>query len=85
MRKKKSCGLVKTAGQLRNFLTKLMEDVRNGQVDVQQAAVITKTASQVTESLYAEIKVKRILAEAKEQHARFGLLPLGEPDASKDS
>lgn len=46
---------LKTAGDLRSFLTEVMIDIRAGKVDVYQANSISKVASQINQSLALEV------------------------------
>ena len=67
---------IKNVGQLRKFLVTAMEQVRDGTMDVQQAAQLTKIAAQVNESFYSEVKVSRLRAEAGEAMPKLGQLPI---------
>ena len=75
---------IKTAGDLRSFLAKTMEEVRAGEIDLDVASRITKLAGQVNESFYAEIKVAKIRAEAGETLIELGALPLSSGSEGSD-
>jgi hypothetical protein len=65
--------LIKTTGDLREFLAMTIEDVASGDIDLDKATHITKLAAQVNESFYSEIKVARIRNEMGDK-----ILPLGD-------
>ena len=48
---------ITNAGELREFLCLAINNVANGTLDAGKARDIVKLASQVNESLYAEVKV----------------------------
>lgn len=73
---------VKTTGELRAFLAEVMTEVRTGEIDIEKASRITKLAGQINESMYAEIKVARIRAEAGESMAALGAMPVGDDEAA---
>ena len=51
---------IKTTGDLREFLTDIMEDVRAAKLTVERASSVIKAAAQVNESFYSEIKTKAL-------------------------
>ena len=74
----KSGAQIRTSGQLRTFLADMLLGLKNGHVEPDTASRITKMAAQINESLYAEIKVARVLTEMKQETQTFGSLSLGE-------
>lgn len=72
---------IKTTGELRDFLATMMVGVKNGDLDVDKASRITKLAGQINESLYAEIKVAKVRAEAGQEIPQLGALAIGAGDA----
>lgn len=73
----KSVQKIKTTGELRDFLVKMMQDVESGAIDLDKAGRITKIAGQVNESFYAEIKVAKVRAEAGQVMGDFGAMVIG--------
>jgi len=67
---------IKTTGQLREFLTEIMLGVHDGSVDTERARNITKTAAQINESFYSEIKIAKTRFEAGKEASDLGLLPI---------
>lgn len=70
-------GKIKTTGELRDFLATMMLGVKNGDLDLDKARNITKLASQINESFYAEIKVAKVRAEAGVVMSGLGAMPIG--------
>ena len=68
---------IRTSGQLRAFLCDTMTALRTGECDIDAAAKITKLATQVNESFYAEVKVNNARAEMGEAIDKFGTLGIG--------
>lgn len=68
---------IRTTGELRDFLVTMMVGVKNGQLEVDKASRITKLAAQITENMYAEIKVAKVKGEAGTMQHKFGELPVG--------
>jgi hypothetical protein len=68
---------IKTTGELRDFLAMMMVGVKNGDLDLDKARNITKLAGQINESLYAEVKVAKVRAEAGEVMAGLGAMKIG--------
>ena len=68
---------ITTTGDLRTFLVEVMLDVRSGKTDPDNARSIVKLAGQVNESIYAELKNKKMLMDAKEPSPDFGRLKVG--------
>jgi hypothetical protein len=73
---------ITNTGELRAFLCSAINNVANGTFDVNRAKEVTKLASQVNESLYAEVKVARTQLELGREVAKFGGLQLGEVEKS---
>lgn len=69
---------IRTTGQLREFLVSMMVGVKNGDLDLDKASRITKLAAQVNESMYAEMKVHRVLAEAGDTLPAMGSMAIGD-------
>ena len=67
-----------TTGQLREFLASMMQAVKSGEVEITQAAQITKLAGQINESFYAEVKIAKVTAEANKEMSELGALRIGE-------
>lgn len=67
-----------TTGELREFLAQLMRDIKTGGVDADTARNIVKTAAQINESFYSEIKIARIQREAGEAAASLGGLKINQ-------
>lgn len=70
-------GKIKTTGELRDFLATMMIGVKNGDLDLDKARNITKLASQINESFYAEIKVAKVRAEAGVVMSGLGAMSIG--------
>lgn len=68
---------IKTTADLRSFIADMMVGVKNGHLDLDAAGRITKLAAQINESMYAEIKIARVRAEANKAVAEFGELAIG--------
>ncbi len=47
---------IKTAGDLRSFLAGIMVDIKNGNIDAEQAGAISKVSAQINQSLAVEVK-----------------------------
>ena len=69
--------LMKTTGELRDFLATMMVGVKNGDIDIEKARNITKLAGQINESFYAEVKVAKVRAEAGEVMPKLGMMDIG--------
>lgn len=69
---------VKTSGQLRGFLTGVMEQVRDGKLTHERASTIVKAAGQVNESIYAELKTRQLSKALGEKVHSFGTQPLND-------
>ena len=65
-----------TTGDLRKALIDAIVDVRHGHLDVPRAQSIAKLASQVTESLYAELKVYKMQVDLGKEGSELNTLPL---------
>jgi len=69
---------VKTTSQLREFLLETMEGVKNGKLAYEKASVIIKGASQVNESIYAELKAKSLAKDMGDKRYDLGKLPIAD-------
>lgn len=73
--------LIKTTGELRDFLATMMVGVKNGDLDIEKARNITKLAGQINESFYAEVKVAKVRAEAGEVMPKLGKMNIGQDES----
>lgn len=48
---------IRTAGELRGFLAEVLQGIRSGSVDVEEAQAIAKVAAQINQSLAVEVSV----------------------------
>mgnify|MGYP001597369019 CR=1 FL=1 len=71
-------GKINTTGELRDFLGKMMFEVRDNGLNLDKANQITKLAGQINESFYAEIKVARVRKEGGVQMGQLGSMPIAE-------
>lgn len=71
---------IPTTGSLRDFLAMMMVGVKNGDLDLDKARNITKLAGQINESLYAEVKVAKVRAEAGQIAPPLGKMRIGESE-----
>ena len=67
---------IKTTGDLREFLTDIMEEVRNAKLTVDRASSVIKAAAQVNESFYSEIKTKALEKKLGNQVKDIGQMPI---------
>lgn len=67
---------IESMGQLREFLCSSINGVANGTLDLNKAKEITKLASKVNESYFAEVKVARMQVDMGEEAAKLGQLPI---------
>ncbi len=70
--------LITTTGELRHFLSQAIVGIKNGDLDIQKAAQITKMAAQINESIYSEIKANALLLSSAKAVAEFGKLEIGQ-------
>jgi hypothetical protein len=70
--------MIKKTGDLRKTLCDSIEKVIIGKMKVDVAATVVRLASQVNESFYSEIAVKKVQIAAKEAHSHLGALSVGE-------
>ncbi len=70
--------VTKTTGQLRALLLSVMEDVKAGKLAFEKANSVIKGASQVNESIYAELKAKQLAKELGGERHKLGQMPLTE-------
>ena len=71
---------ITNSGELRDFLCSAINGVANGTFDIKKAREVTKLAAQVTENMYAEVRVAKTQLELGAVAAKFGSLPLGEAE-----
>ncbi len=55
-----------------------MEDVKNNKLAFEKASVVIKGASQVNESIYAELKAKALAKELGDKRYQLGSMPIAE-------
>lgn len=67
---------IKTTGDLREFLTEVMEEVRSAKLTVDRASSVIKAAAQINESFYSEIKTKALEKKLGNQVMDIGQLPI---------
>lgn len=67
---------IKTTGDLREFLTDVMEEVRGAKLSVERASTVIKAAAQVNESFYSEIKTKALEQKLGGSVKAIGHLPI---------
>jgi hypothetical protein len=67
---------IKTTGDLREFLVTVMEDVRSAKLNVERASTVIKTAAQINESFYSEIKTKALEKKIGNPVKDIGKLPI---------
>lgn len=68
---------IETTGNLRAALAKAITDVTSGSLELDSARTIVKLAAQINESLYSEVRVRQVLADASEATSSMGRLPIG--------
>lgn len=68
--------VAKTSGQLREFLLQTMEEVKSGKLTYERASAVIKGASQVNESIYAELKARQLAKEMGGERFKLGQMPL---------
>lgn len=71
---------LKTAGELRDFLLTMMQDVREGRADLQRASTLAKLAAQVTASLSVEAQMALV---AQKTGREFGAAHLGSAEEAQ--
>lgn len=67
---------IKTTGDLREFLTEVMEEVRGAKLTVERASSVIKAAAQINESFYSEIKTKALEKKLGNNVKDIGQLPI---------
>lgn len=75
---------IETSGDLRAFLCNAINGVANGTFDLNKAKEVGKLASQINESLYAEVRVAKTQKELGNEAAKLGSLPLGKEQIAGD-
>ena len=68
---------IETAGDLRQFLCNMIVGIKTGDLEISKATQITKMAEQVTNSLYAEIKLQQMAIITGVAAEKIGALHLG--------
>ena len=71
---------VTTTGRLRSFVAKAMEELRAGELEIDKAHLIVKMSGRITESLYAEAKIQRLMMENGHDVLPLGSQQLGDVD-----
>lgn len=69
---------IETVGQLREYLTMVLQNVVDGKIDQSDARNATRLAAQINENFYAEVKVLKMRLDAGEGITKIGNLPLGD-------
>lgn len=67
---------IKTTGELRQFLLEGMTALRDGKMDISTANTLQKMASQINESLYAELKAMALMQQLSQEQQPLGHRPL---------
>ena len=65
---------ISTAGDLRAFLSSALVELRNGTIDAAKANSIQRLASQINESMYAELKAMALMKTLAKNVDDFGNL-----------
>lgn len=68
--------VIRTTGELREFLVQAIIDVRAGTLDPEKAKNITRLASQVNDSFFSEIKCALVRKSLGQQNTEIGDLPI---------
>lgn len=76
---------IKTAGDLRGFLAEVMQDIRGGQIDAEQAGAISKVAAQINNSLATEVNTALRLAQMGKDQPVAGSLLIGNANDPRDA
>jgi len=69
-----------TTGKLREMVYNAAVEAREGRLSAEQAMLVSKMAGRITDSLYAEAKIQRLVIEGGGQPQALGGLPIGQPD-----
>ena len=67
---------IKTTGDMRKFLANVAVSVAQGETDVHQATAPIKACKEISTSLYSEIKVNEMFAQAGKGTSALGDLPI---------
>lgn len=67
---------IQTTGDLREFLTDVMVDLREGRIDPTKAGRIAALASQINASFLAEIAISRVQVQSGEAAPAVGMAAL---------
>lgn len=71
---------IQTTGNLRDFLANMLVGLKDGNIKPDVAAKLTKMASVMNESLYAELKSARVLVDLKRPVPALGDMKIGGTD-----
>lgn len=67
---------IKTTGDIRKFLANVAVSVAQGETDVHKATAAIKACKEISTSLYSEIKVNEMFAQAGKGTSALGDLPI---------
>ena len=67
---------IKTTGDMRKFLANVAVSVAQGDTDVHQSTAAIKACKEISTSLYSEIKVNEMFAQAGKDTSPLGNLPI---------
>lgn len=70
--------VIKTTGDLREFLTEMMTDIQGNRLNVEKAGAIIRAAQQINESFYSEIKTRHFQRQFGAKAHDLGHLPIGD-------
>jgi hypothetical protein len=68
---------IKTAGELRTFLTGVLLDIRRGELDVEKANAIAKVSAQINQSLAVEVAAALKLEKMEGSYPLPGTMAIG--------
>ena len=74
---------IRTTGSLRTFVAKSMEELKAGTLDIEKATLVVKMSGRITESLYAEAKVQKLMIETGREPETLGSQLIGEKDTRR--
>jgi len=66
---------IKTTSQLRAYLSRVMSGIEDGTVSLEKAGAIQKMAGRINESMYAEAKIRHMVAP-NDQTSRMGSMTI---------
>jgi hypothetical protein len=76
---------IKTAGDLRGFLAEVMQDIRRGNIEADQANAISKVAAQINNSLAVEVNTALRLAQMGKDQPIAGAMLIGAADDPRNA